>query len=76
MNKLITTLFVTVFTFIATVSYSQQKFKAGAFVGGSSLNRGDTFDYIIYGNGMNNNTTRQLLFDIMYDQVNFELKYR
>lgn len=73
MNKLITTLFVTVFTFIATVSYSQQKFKAGAFVGGSSLNRGDTFDYIIYGNGMNNNTTRQLLFDIMYDQVNFEL---
>jgi hypothetical protein len=73
MKKFITTLFVTLFTFIATVSYGQIKFKAGTFVGGSSLNRGDTFDYIIYGNGVNNNTTRQLLFDIMYDQVNFEL---
>ena len=73
MKKFITTLFVTLFTFIATVSYSQQKFKASTYVGGSSLNRGDTFDYIIYGNGMNNNTTRQLLFDVMYDQVNFEL---
>lgn len=73
MKKIITTLCVTLFTFIATFSYGQQKFKASTYIGGSSLNRGDTFDYIIYGNGMNNNTTRQLLFDIMYDQVNFEL---
>jgi hypothetical protein len=54
-------------------SYAQMRFKASTSVGGASLNRGDTFDYIIYGNGVNNNTTRQLLFDIMYDQVNFEL---
>ena len=73
MNKLITSLFVTFFCVITTLSYGQLKFKASTFVGGSSLNRGETFDYIIYGNGMNNNTTRQLLFDIMYDQVNFEL---
>lgn len=71
MKKLL--LFVTILALCVTSSYGQQKFKAGTSVGGSSLNRGDTFDYIIYGNGMNNNTTRQLLFDIMYDQVNFEL---
>lgn len=58
---------------LSVQSYAQIKFKASTSVGGVSLNRGDTFDYIIYGNGMNNNTTRQLLFDIMYDQVNFEL---
>ena len=65
---------VTLFTIFVTLSsYAQLKFRAATTIGGSSLNRGDTFDYIIYGNGMNNNTTRQLLFDIMYDQVNFEL---
>jgi hypothetical protein len=73
MKKFITTLFTTLLVFIATVSFGQQKFRAATSIGGASLNRGDTFDYIIYGNGMNNNTTRQLLFDIMYDQVNFEL---
>lgn len=66
-------LFVTVLLVFAVQVSAQMKFKASTFVGGSSLNRGDTFDYIIYGNGVNNNTTRQLLFDIMYDQVNFEL---
>jgi hypothetical protein len=73
MKKFITTLFTTLLVLIATVSFGQQKFRAATSIGGASLNRGDTFDYIIYGNGMNNNTTRQLLFDIMYDQVNFEL---
>jgi hypothetical protein len=73
MKNIITTLFVTLFTFIVTLSYGQQKFKAATFVGGSSLNRGDVFDYIIYGNGMNNNTTRQLLFDVQYDRDNFEI---
>jgi hypothetical protein len=71
MKKLL--LIVTILTTFVTFSYGQLKFKAATSIGGSSLNRGDTFDYIIYGNGMNNNTTRQLLFDIMYDQVNFEL---
>jgi len=73
MKKFITTLFTTLLVLIATLSFGQQKFRAATSIGGASLNRGDTFDYIIYGNGMNNNTTRQLLFDIMYDQVNFEL---
>ena len=71
MKKLL--LIVTILTTFVTFSYGQLKFRAATSIGGASLNRGDTFDYIIYGNGMNNNTTRQLLFDIMYDQVNFEL---
>jgi hypothetical protein len=71
MKKLL--LIVTILTAFVTFSYGQLKFRAATSIGGASLNRGDTFDYIIYGNGMNNNTTRQLLFDIMYDQVNFEL---
>lgn len=73
MKRFITTVFVTLFAFITTLSYGQQKFKAGSFLGGASLDRGGTFDYIIYGNGMNNNTTRQLLFDLQYDQTNFEI---
>jgi hypothetical protein len=66
-------IFLTVLLVFTVQVSAQMKFKAGTFVGGSSLNRGETFDYIIYGNGMNNNTTRQLLFDIMYDHVNFEI---
>ena len=73
MKRFITTLFVTLFTLFTTFSYGQQKFKASSFLGGSSLDRGGTFDYVIYGNGMNNNTTRQLLFDLQYDQTNFEI---
>ena len=64
---------IAVLLIFSVQSYAQMKFKASTSVGGASLNRGDTFDYVIFGNGVNNNTTRQLLFDIMYDQVNFEL---
>lgn len=73
MKKFITTLFVTLFTIITTVSYGQIKFKASATAGGSTLNRGGTFEYIVYANGNGNNTTRQVLVDMQYDQVNFEL---
>jgi hypothetical protein len=71
MKKLL--LIVTILTAFVTFSYGQQKFRASTSIGGASLNRGDTFDYIIYGNGMNNATTRQLLFDVQYDRDNFEI---
>ena len=59
---------------VSFVSFSQNiAFKAGTSVGGFTLGRGGEFDYIIYGNGMNNTTTRQLLFDIQYDKDNFEI---
>ena len=73
MKRFITTLFVTLFAFITTLSYGQIKFKAATSVGGASLDRGTTFDYIIYGNGNSNATTRQLLFDVQYDKDNFEI---
>lgn len=64
---------VTIFTIFVTLSYGQIKFKAATTVGGASLDRGTTFDYIIYANGNSNSTTRQLLFDVQYDRDNFEL---
>jgi len=64
---------VTIFTICVTLSYGQIKFKAATSVGGASLDRGTTFDYVIYANGNSNSTTRQLLFDIQYDKDNFEL---
>jgi len=64
---------VTIFTIFVTLSYGQIKFKAATSVGGASLDRGTTFDYVIYANGNSNSTTRQLLFDIQYDKDNFEL---
>jgi hypothetical protein len=73
MIKFIATLFTTVFLLFTTVSFSQIKFKAATSVGGASLDRGTTFDYIIYGNGNSNASTRQLLFDIQYDKDNFEI---
>jgi len=65
--------FITILLVSAVQLLGQQKFKAATSIGGASLNRGDTFDYIIYGNGMNNATTRQLLFDVQYDKDNFEI---
>lgn len=73
MRKVITTLFVTLFTIITTVSYGQIKFKAPLAVGGSALNRGGTFEYIVYANGNSNTTSRQVLVDMQYDKDNFEL---
>ena len=64
---------VTIFTIFVTLSYGQIKFKAATSVGGASLDRGTTFEYVIYANGNSNSTTRQLLFDIQYDKDNFEL---
>lgn len=60
--------------FVGLTGFSQNiAFKAGTSVGGTTLDRGGTFEYTIYGNGMYNTTTRQLLFDIQYDLTNFEL---
>ena len=42
---------VTIFTIFVTLSYGQIKFKAATSVGGASLDRGTTFDYVIYANG-------------------------
>jgi hypothetical protein len=58
---------------VSLTSFSQIKFKAPTIVGGAGLERGGTFEYVIYANGNGNTTTRQILVDMQYDQVNFEL---
>jgi hypothetical protein len=58
---------------ISATAFSQIKFKASTSVGGATLDRGSTFEYVVYANGNGNTTTRQVLVDMQYDQVNFEL---
>lgn len=59
--------------FVGLFGFGQIKFKASTSVGGASLDRGSEFDYVIYGNGNSDATTRQLLFDLQYDKDNFEI---
>jgi hypothetical protein len=54
-------------------SFAQIKFRALSSVGGATLERGGTFEYVVQANGNGNNTTRQILVDMQYDQTNFEL---
>ena len=58
---------------ISATAFNQIKFRALPAVGGATLDRGGTFEYIVQANGNGNNTTRQILVDMQYDQVNFEL---
>ena len=59
--------------FVSLSSFGQIKFRALSSVGGATLDRGGTFEYILQANGNSNNTTRQVLVDMQYDQTNFEL---
>lgn len=42
-------------------------------INGSTISKGDEFELWIDANGNGNTTTRQLLFDLQYDHVNFDL---
>ena len=59
--------------FVSLSSFGQIKFRALPSVGGATLDRGGTFEYVLQANGNSNNTTRQVLVDMQYDQTNFEL---
>jgi hypothetical protein len=58
---------------ISATAFSQIKFRALSSVGGATLDRGGTFEYIVQANGNGNTTTRQVLVDMQYDKDNFEL---
>ena len=68
-------LLVLLLTLVSLSSYSQNpiKFRALSSVGGATLDRGGTFEYIVQANGNGNTTTRQVLVDMQYDKDNFEL---
>jgi hypothetical protein len=66
--------------FISIQSFSQSpiKFKLRQSpiitnVNGNTISKGDEFELWIDANGNGNTTTRQLLFDLQYDYVNFDL---
>lgn len=69
MKQLLTTLLL----FVGLSGFGQIKFKASTSIGGASLIRGNTFEYVVYANGNSNSTTRQVLIDMQYDKDNFEL---
>ena len=58
---------------ISLSSFAQIKFRALPSIGGATLDRGGTFEYVLQANGNSNATTRQILVDMQYDQTNFEL---
>jgi hypothetical protein len=58
---------------IGVAGFGQIKFKlsdtrVATSTLGSAINRGDQFDVIIQANGNSDATTRQLMFDLQYDQ--------
>ena len=71
MKKLLV-LLLTLVSFGA-VAQNPIKFRALSSVGGATLDRGGTFEYIVQANGNSNATTRQVLVDMQYDKDNFEL---
>ena len=66
-------LFTLILLFVGLTGFGQIKFRALSSVGGATLDRGGTFEYIVQANGNSNATTRQVLVDMQYDKDNFEL---
>jgi len=63
---------------VSLTSFSQIKFKFPntrvlTDIGGGVIDRGDQFDVMVHANGNGDASTRQLLFDLQYDQTNFEV---
>ena len=63
---------------VSLTSFSQIKFKFSdtrvtVDTSGGAINRGGQFDVIIQANGNSDSVTRQLMFDLQYDQTNFEI---
>ena len=63
---------------LSLTSFSQIKFKFPdtrvlTDINGGVIDRGDQFDVMVHANGNGDAVTRQLLFDLQYDQTNFEL---
>ena len=71
-------LILTLFVSLQSFGQSPIKFKLRQSpiitnVNGNTISKGDEFVLEIDANGNGNTTTRQLLFDLQYDYVNFDL---
>ena len=63
---------------LSLTSFGQIKFKFPdtrvlTDINGGVIDRGDQFDVIVQANGNSDASTRQLMFDFQYDQINFEI---
>ena len=67
MKKLLV-LLLTLVSFGA-IAQNPIKFRALSSVGGATLDRGGTFEYIVQANGNGNTTTRQVLVDMKLPQL-------
>jgi hypothetical protein len=66
------------FLLMSLTSFGQIKFnfpntRVLTDINGGVIDRGDQFDVMVHANGNGDVSTRQLLFDLEYDQTNFEV---
>lgn len=66
------------FLLVSLTSFGQIKFKFPdtrvlTDINGGVIDRGDQFDVMVMANGNGDVSTRQLLFDLQYDYINFDL---
>ena len=63
----------TVSVYAGDIKFKLRQQTIASNISGGVINRGDQFELWIDANGNSNNTTRQLLFDLQFDNANFEL---
>jgi len=70
---LIALVFVSVQSFAQNIKFKLRQATISSNISGGQINRGDEFELWIDAAGNGNTTTRQLLFDLQFDNSNFEL---
>ena len=75
MKKLITLLLLSLSltSFAQNIKFKMQSTAVTGDIAGGTISKGDEFFVYVQANGNANTTTRQLMFDLQYDQVNFQL---
>lgn len=75
MKKLITLLFLTLSlsSFAQNIKFKMESTLVSGDIAGGTISKGDEFFVYVQANGNANTTARQLMFDLQYDQVNFQL---
>ena len=75
MKKLITLLLLSLSltSFAQNIKFKMQSTAVTGDIAGGTISKGDEFFVYVQANGNANTTTRQLMFDLQYDQLIFEL---
>ena len=74
LKLLILALFISIQSFgQSPIKFKLRQSSITSNINGGTINRGDEFELWVDANGNGNTTTRQLLFDLQYDYLNFDL---